>query len=308
MNNVLLSIIIPLYNSQAFLSDTLNNILSSSDDLLKRIEIILIDDGSTDGTKNLCLKYTHDFECVKYHYKENGGIASARNYGIKKASGQYLFFHDHDDLFEINNLDKIISILDLNDSDLLFFNSYIVENGNKKVFAHVNECLAACCDTTCLETDILKIQFHLKPRKNIANRVGNIWSTVLKKKFIIDKGIRFKIHVDFDDDFNFIAETISNNAKIRLSTLFIYRWNFSKKSMSHHYLFSGDYPKKVLDYKFYLTTILDKTLFSNQEKELACNNVIWDKIEEFVVCYFGNDDKIRYADFKYIIKKYKIRE
>lgn len=88
----LVSVIIPSYNASEFISDAIDSVLEQD---YRPIEIIVVDDGSTDSTREVVSKY--EVQEVKYYYKENGGVSSARNYGIKKSSGEFIRFVDADD-------------------------------------------------------------------------------------------------------------------------------------------------------------------------------------------------------------------
>lgn len=89
MHHITLSIIIPMYNLEKYIAKCLDSIVSQID---KNVEIILIDDGSSDKTKETCLKYSKEYEQIKYFYQENAGVSAARNNGIKRAVRRlYLF-------------------------------------------------------------------------------------------------------------------------------------------------------------------------------------------------------------------------
>ena len=112
-----LSIIIPIYNVEKYLSKCLNSILEQT---YKEIEIILVNDGSTDNSKDIAVSYCERFPNVfKYFEKDNGGLSSARNFGLEKISGDFVGFLDSDDyidndLYEImiNSLDSSIKIVE----------------------------------------------------------------------------------------------------------------------------------------------------------------------------------------------------
>lgn len=112
-----LSIIIPIYNVEKYLSKCLNSILEQT---YKEIEIILVNDGSTDNSKDIAVSYCERFPNIfKYFEKDNGGLSSARNFGLEKISGDFVGFLDSDDyidndLYEImiNSLDSSIKIVE----------------------------------------------------------------------------------------------------------------------------------------------------------------------------------------------------
>lgn len=102
-----LSIIIPVYNVEKYLDDCLQSILPQ---LNEKTEVFLIDDGSTDSSSAICDRYAR-IDRVSVVHKENGGLSSARNCGIEKATGRYLFFADSDDLLTSIAVNTILSKL-----------------------------------------------------------------------------------------------------------------------------------------------------------------------------------------------------
>ena len=97
MNNNLISIIVPVYNVSEYLPRCLDSLINQT---YKNIEIILVNDGSTDNSLEICKKYAEKDLRIKVIDKENGGISSARNTGIAEASGEWIGFVDSDDYIE----------------------------------------------------------------------------------------------------------------------------------------------------------------------------------------------------------------
>lgn len=108
MSGVRVSIIIPVYNSAKWIGPTLDSIFSQT---YRDYEIILVDDGSTDDTRTIVQPYGNR---VKYFYTANRGNAEARNYGMDIATGEYIAFLDHDDLWCPLRLEKLVSFMDAN--------------------------------------------------------------------------------------------------------------------------------------------------------------------------------------------------
>lgn len=124
----LISIIIPLYNKEKNIESTIVSVLSQS---YKKFEIIIVDDGSTDGSATI-VKSINDSR-IKYYYKNNGGVSSARNYGVKKATGQWILFLDADDILLPLCLKKMTSILDIYKGHLdVVTGNYWIVKGSKK--------------------------------------------------------------------------------------------------------------------------------------------------------------------------------
>ena len=90
-NNSLISIVVPIYNASPYLDKCIKSIISQS---YKNIEIILINDGSTDNSLCICNSYAESDKRIRVYSKKNAGVSSARNYGMKVASGKYICFID----------------------------------------------------------------------------------------------------------------------------------------------------------------------------------------------------------------------
>ncbi len=113
---VKVSVIVPIYNAEKYLEQCLNSIAEQT---LKDIEIILIDDGSTDGSREICNRFLTDSR-FSYHFKENEGLAAARDDGMVRATGEYIGFVDSDDWIELDMYEKMYLAAKTNNSDVVF--------------------------------------------------------------------------------------------------------------------------------------------------------------------------------------------
>ena len=125
----LISVVVIAYNMENYLKKCLDSLANQT---LKDIEIIVVNDGSTDETENIMKLYTKKFKNIKGFTKENGGISSARNYGISKATGQYIAFLDSDDYVEVDMYEKMCSKAKNGNFDVVVCNHTLVgESGEK---------------------------------------------------------------------------------------------------------------------------------------------------------------------------------
>lgn len=115
--NDLVSVIVPVYNVEKYLEECLNSIVTQN---YAHLEIILVDDGSTDSSSHICDKFAKKDNRIEVIHKKNGGLSDARNIGLKRAKGEYILFVDSDDVIS-NNM-----ILEL-------YNSIIQENADISV-------------------------------------------------------------------------------------------------------------------------------------------------------------------------------
>lgn len=122
MGSKKLSIIIPVFNVKNYLTDCLNNLIVKDINIKKQIEIILIDDGSTDGSDRLCNEYAKLYGYFKVIHQKNGGQSNARNNALKVAEGEWIVFIDSDDVVVENYVTVILDIIQhASDADLILF-------------------------------------------------------------------------------------------------------------------------------------------------------------------------------------------
>lgn len=133
MEEKILSIIIPVYNAEKYVDRLLNNFLQQD---LKKVEIILIDDGSMDNSLKICNEYARKSESIVVFHQENQGASAARNKGIELSKGRYIVFVDSDDSVSDNYVECICAICEKQQADLIQFDAYIkkAEEVSKREF------------------------------------------------------------------------------------------------------------------------------------------------------------------------------
>ena len=111
-----LSVIVPVYNTEKYLKKCLKSIVNQS---YKNLEILIINDGSTDGSLNIIRKFEETYPNVFLYNKENSGVADTRNFGIQKATGDFITFVDSDDFIELDLYQLCMEYIKKNDVDIL---------------------------------------------------------------------------------------------------------------------------------------------------------------------------------------------
>ncbi len=135
MSDVLFSIIVPIYNKEDYLVHCIDSVLEQDFD---NFELILVDDGSEDGSLKICTDYAQKDSRIKVVHKENGGLVSARKAGAKKACGEYVLNLDSDDYFCEHALSSLKKIIDDKKYDIIAFNFLRITDsgvGSKGSFA-----------------------------------------------------------------------------------------------------------------------------------------------------------------------------
>ena len=118
MNNVVLSVIIPVYNGKAYLQELIATFFEKNKELQNKIELIFVDDGSTDDSYEMLMALSNKFSNIQVFRKSNGGIASARNYGLLHAIGTFVTFMDQDDCLE-KSYESCLQVMETTQSDVL---------------------------------------------------------------------------------------------------------------------------------------------------------------------------------------------
>lgn len=122
----LISIIVPIYNAEEFLGECIESILNQS---YINIEIILVNDGSTDSSLNICNKYKEMDNRIKIISKSNSGVSDTRNIGISNALGKYICFTDADDMLKNDFVKVLYTEMVNNEVDIVFCNFEYDYNG-----------------------------------------------------------------------------------------------------------------------------------------------------------------------------------
>lgn len=119
-NQALISVIIPVYNVEEYLRECVDSVINQ---IYKNTEIILVDDGSTDSSGEICDEYVERDERVSVIHQKNGGLSAARNTGLANAGGKYIYFLDSDDYIAPNALDALYGIAEKDNSEVVFFDA-----------------------------------------------------------------------------------------------------------------------------------------------------------------------------------------
>lgn len=118
MKNNMISIVIPVYNVAHYLPDCMESVLSQTDE---NVEVILVDDGSTDNSGILCDRYSEEYTSIKVIHQKNAGLSAARNSGIEIAQGEYITFIDSDDMLAPNFIKTALALAEAHKADFVAF-------------------------------------------------------------------------------------------------------------------------------------------------------------------------------------------
>lgn len=221
------SVIIPIYNNEKYIGRCFDSLVAQT---LADIQVLMINDGSTDGTETICMDYAKRYPNFEYYYKENGGSASARNVGLEHAVGEYIGFVDSDDYVEPDMFEKLYTAAKENHDADMVFNAMT----NKTSFTAP---VPGYYDRKGMEEYIFP---NLLPHPTETGTFrsfdwGN-WSKLIKRSVIAENHIRFYDKSRRCEDLCFAFEcTIHSKAYVVMPVELLYHYCVSENSKSRHY-------------------------------------------------------------------------
>ena len=123
--DVLLTVVIPVYNVEKYLKRCVESVLVQE---WHNYDILLVDDGSTDSSPQICDDYAKVYDFISVIHKKNGGLSAARNTGISNAEGEYVYFPDPDDWIEPNTFSDLAEVIESDQYDIISFNREFVKS------------------------------------------------------------------------------------------------------------------------------------------------------------------------------------
>lgn len=211
----LISIIVPVYNTEKYLHRCIDSIIAQT---FTDWECILIDDGSTDGSPDICDEYAKNDNRIKVFHQENGGPSKARNTGLQVEIGVYIYFMDSDDCLVTNALDVITSNLSRYKPDILKF-GYIRKN-------NIGENIISC-----KKDEFITEPWMMLDRTEGTEYCGFVWNTVFHRNCI--SNIRFREELNWCEDHLFSFECFRQAKSMLLIPNVLYIYNIHDNGLSN---------------------------------------------------------------------------
>lgn len=225
MNKKMVTIIIPVYNGEKHIIKCIENIMQQT---YFNIEIIVLNDGSTDKTKELLNNIEEKYKKVKVVNKNNSGVSNTRNLGIKMARGEYIAFLDSDDFMEKTAIEDMITKIKNDNIDMLIYGFKVVGSNNR---FNDTEVLKKLYVNDASKNDIVKSVISTKN-----NIYGYAWRALYSKKLILDNNIFFPEGIKISEDYMFFLNAINSSKRILIDYNEYYLYNINEESMSIKYI------------------------------------------------------------------------
>ena len=171
-----ISIIVPVYNVEKYISCCINSILNQT---YKNFELILIDDGSTDNSAKICKEYAILDNRIKVFHKKNEGVSKARNFGLEVSVGKYIMFCDSDDYVENTWCEELYKTILVNQNSWIMCNTCVIDYASQRKKIKQNN------------LDIISIlekeDYYVSMQVGFS---GAIWNKIFNRKILLDNNIR----------------------------------------------------------------------------------------------------------------------
>lgn len=225
----IVSVIIPFYNAEKTLEKTLESILMQN--MNEVVEVILINDGSTDKSVNIAKKYNEKYDNINLITIKNQGVSHARNIGLNFASSEYIMFLDADDTFDLNLFSWFMKVLK-DDCDIFIFD-HVIEYSDKIYKKAVYN-----GESILLENEYCqKKAIGIDNVGNSSTRFNTVWGKVFRKSLLDQNSIRFIEELKIGEDCLFAYSTYQYANKIKYYPFFGYYYYQNVDSAVHkiHY-------------------------------------------------------------------------
>lgn len=220
----LISIIIPVYNVEKYLSECLDSVITQT---YENLEILLINDGSTDGSGKICDEYAQKDSRIKVIHKENGGVSSARNMGLDLAQGEYIAFIDSDDRVKREYIQKLYEKVKIENAEVCLCHfSHFVGGETKKIAEPLPKHLNIDLD----KKETLNFFYKYLSCRGIS---GSPCRSLYKKEIV--ENYRFSCEVVRAEDLLFNLEVLINCKRIVSIDEWLYEYRMNETSQTRSY-------------------------------------------------------------------------
>ncbi|MBQ7203717.1 MAG: glycosyltransferase [Eubacterium sp.] len=249
--NGLVSIIIPIFKVEKYLSRCVDSALNQT---YKNIEIILVDDGSPDNCPKICDEYAEKYDKIKVVHKVNGGLSSARNAGLKVATGEYVMFVDSDDWIDANMVADLVEIAEKENVDFVRTRAKYASWSNRSDgsvcdFGIENMMHTGIYDRDAIEKEILPI--CIATPQITFGPIVSAGGTLYKRELLTKNNIEFYEDVKYSEDCIFNAIVLMNcNSFYYLNEPQYYNYFYNDTSITKSYRADRWSSNKILIKRF----------------------------------------------------------
>ena len=204
------SILVPVYNASQWLRQCINSIVGQT---YRCLQVVLVDDGSTDDSLAICKEYAEQYPFVEVYHQENSGVATTRNTLLDKASGDYVLFVDADDWIELNTVEFLVSATLRTDANMVTCAKY-VQGATMEIFENI------WSQDKAVYEFLRHVSFN-----------GSLWNKLLKRELL--KDLRFDERISYGEDALLIWYFLQRSNKVVITNKELYHHLVDTKSLMY---------------------------------------------------------------------------
>ena len=272
------------------MEECLNSILK-----IKNIdyEVLIINDGSTDNSQKIIEEFCSKNKKIKFFIKKNGGLSSARNLGIEKSKGEYIWFVDSDDFIDAEKFEEFFQITIKNKLDVCCGNYIYYDNIKKDFFNNENN---------LLETEIISGEEYIKKQKDRIFLNVVVWTRVYRTDFLKSKKLFFKEKIVFEDC-EFLVPSLLEAKRIKIVDISFYFYRINRSGSITDFVKSSNknFSQNLKEAKAYLAI---------SKKLLECSKKINEDFfkKKTIIFYLDSLERSKIRDINYEKEMYKTIE
>lgn len=218
----LVSVIVPVYNVEKYLDECVESLVGQT---YENLEIILIDDGSTDGSGGMCDDYASRDERIKVWHTKNNGVSVARNFGIERSSADYITFVDADDFLAVDAIEKLVAgvlaepSVDISLGDVTVYHTAGYTEDPPKRLTPINQLFSVKSSSEKVISELLV-------------DINSSFCKLIRKSLIVENNIIFSKDLRIAEDLEFISKTLFKSNKVYFigEAIYFYRADFDNSS------------------------------------------------------------------------------
>lgn len=217
-----ISVIVPVYNAEKTIEKTIRALVAQT---YSEFEVLMVDNGSTDRSSQICLEYQKKDKRFRYIYVEQKGVSNARNMGLSCAKGKYICFCDADDVPKENMLQVLLQDIETSQSDCVMCNYYTERDNCNSVFPFKSD---KSLDVEEIREKLIPAMFTCSLEVPVV--WGTVWRCIFKNSLIRDIRLKFDSKLTFAEDLCFVIEYLSNANKVYLENKVLYYYSLTDGS------------------------------------------------------------------------------
>lgn len=273
-----LTAVVPVYNGERHLRETVERIRNIG---IREWELILIDDGSSDGSGAICAEFEALDDRIRCFRQENRGIAASRNRGLLLAQGEYICFWDQDDILLPEGCLALLHQMQAEDAQMGMCSTERSIHGKQSSFERMQD---GVCTGERVQRELLYPLLFRGFRYDFAESrsyfYGSVWKCIFRTDFIKDNHIVFKNFINYEDDWIFVTHALSVAKRAVTVSAPGYCWRINEQSKSHRGEYVEDLQERFAALDEYVLSYLetgmakDKAVLASYRKISLCEHYV----------------------------------